>query len=139
MLEKLDKKTKSLEKEKLNRIAIGSVLDETSAEVLGVLPEQLTGLNAHVSYIHTKYLLIDAFSEDPIVVCGSANFSRASNVNNDENMMILRGDTRVADQYAVNFFRLWRHFEYRYRVRQGLVKEEDKYLVPSTLWQDVQE
>lgn len=117
LLEKSDYQTKALEKnDPLTKVAVGSVLDEKAASLLGVLPEQardtlleslfvlnapalqVTGLNDHVSYIHTKYLLVDPFSADPIVVCGSANFSKASNLNNDENMMIVRGDTRLADQ-----------------------------------------
>ena len=46
-------------------------------------------------YIHTKYLLIDPLREDPLVVCGSANFSRPSQRDNDENMLVIRGDTRL--------------------------------------------
>ena len=97
------------------------MLSEKAAEKLNVLPEQLSGLNDHVSFIHTKYLLVDAFSDDPIVVCGSANFSTASNTNNDENMMIVRGDTRLADQFAVNFLRMFRHHEYRNRANSDKV------------------
>ena len=50
---------------------MGAVIGEADAADLGALPEQLTGLNDHVGYIHTKYLLIDPFSDDPIVVCFS--------------------------------------------------------------------
>src|SRR5205823_1615734 len=61
--------------------------------------EKLTGLNVHVQYIHTKYMLIDPLGDDPIVITGSANFSAASTNGNDENMLVIRGDTRVADVY----------------------------------------
>ena len=44
-------------------------------------------LNQHVSYIHSKFLLIDPLGKDPIVVTGSANFSKASTNDNDENMI----------------------------------------------------
>src|SRR6185295_13804860 len=54
-------------------------------------------LNTHVAYIHSKFLLRDPLGKDPIVVTGSANFSNPSTTDNDENMLIIRGDQRVAD------------------------------------------
>ena len=52
-----------------------------------------------VFFIHTKFLLVDPLSDDPLVCTGSANFSGASLKSNDENMILVRGDTRVADIY----------------------------------------
>jgi phosphatidylserine/phosphatidylglycerophosphate/cardiolipin synthase-like enzyme len=48
-----------------------------------------------------------------LVVSGSANFSEASTKDNDENMLIIRGDTRVADIYLGEFMRLYNHFAFR--------------------------
>ena len=67
----------------------------------------------HVFYIHTKVLLIDPLSDDPLVISGSANFSKNSLVNNDENMLIVRGNTRIADIYMTEFDRIFRHFYFR--------------------------
>jgi phosphatidylserine/phosphatidylglycerophosphate/cardiolipin synthase-like enzyme len=66
-----------------------------------------------VFYIHTKILLMDPLSDDPIVISGSANFSKNSLVNNDENMLLVQGDTRVADVYLTEFDRIFRHFYFR--------------------------
>ena len=63
-----------------------------------------------VFFIHTKFLLIDPLSDDPLVCTGSANFSGASLKSNDENMILVRGDTRVADIYATEYDRIFRHF-----------------------------
>ena len=71
------------------------------------------GLNTHVMYIHSKFLLKDPLSADPIVVTGSANFSNASTNDNDENMVIIRGNTRVADIYFTEFNRLFNHYYFR--------------------------
>lgn len=71
------------------------------------------GLNQHVSYIHSKFLLMDPLSTDPIVVTGSANFSKASTNDNDENMIAVRGDRRVADIYFTEFNRLFFHYYFR--------------------------
>ena len=80
------------------------------------LREQLTGLNEHVRYIHTKYLLVDPLTADPTVVTGSANFSAASTNANDENMLVIRGDERVADIYLSEFMRLFTHMRFRGKV-----------------------
>ena len=121
LLEKEDKPAKGKESEFVrlgieNNIyqAYGSYLAEplykwTRAETN---PLKL-GLNKHVSYIHSKFLLSDPLSGDPIVVSGSANFSEASTVKNDENMVIIRGDIRVADLYFTEFNRLFNHYYFR--------------------------
>jgi phosphatidylserine/phosphatidylglycerophosphate/cardiolipin synthase-like enzyme len=70
-------------------------------------------LNTHVAYIHSKFLLKDPLSADPIVLTGSANFSDASTNDNDENMIFVRGDARVADIYFTEFNRLFNHYYFR--------------------------
>ena len=70
-------------------------------------------LNQHVSYIHSKFLLHDPLGADPIVVTGSANFSTASTNDNDENMLLIRGEARVADIYFTEFNRLFFHYYFR--------------------------
>jgi phosphatidylserine/phosphatidylglycerophosphate/cardiolipin synthase-like enzyme len=57
--------------------------------------------------------MIDPLSDDPLICTGSANFSRNSLQNNDENMVLIRGDTRVADIYLTEFLRLHEHFYFR--------------------------
>lgn len=74
---------------------------------------RLLKLNSHVSYIHSKFLLMDPLGSDPIVVTGSANFSDASTKGNDENMLVIRGNTRVADIYFTEFQRLFNHYYFR--------------------------
>src|SRR5262249_13147812 len=75
--------------------------------------ERLSGLNSNVQYVHTKYMLIDPLGPDPIVVAGSANFSEASTDKNDENMLVIRGNKRVAEVYLGEFMRLYNHFAFR--------------------------
>ena len=70
-------------------------------------------LNSHVAYVHSKFLLMDPLGDDPIVVTGSANFSAPSTDSNDENMLIIRGDRRVADIYFTEFNRLFNHYYFR--------------------------
>lgn len=74
---------------------------------------RLLGFNKHVTYIHSKFLLMDPLGAEPLVVTGSANFSKASTNDNDENMLIVRGDKRVADIYFTEFNRLFNHYYFR--------------------------
>jgi len=101
----------SLRKMEANKFAIGSQLGEGAFGRW--LAERLTGLNANVKYLHTKYMLVDPLGPNPLVVSGSANFSKASTEDNDENMLVIRGDARVADIYLGEFMRLYRHFAFR--------------------------
>ena len=71
------------------------------------------GLNKHVAFVHSKFLLADPMGDDPIVVTGSANFSDDSSKENDENMLLIRGDLRVADIYFTEFNRLFNHYYFR--------------------------
>jgi phosphatidylserine/phosphatidylglycerophosphate/cardiolipin synthase-like enzyme len=81
------------------------------------LEEHLTGYNRSTLFIHTKYMLVDPLGEDPIVVTGSANFSDNSITANDENMLVIRGDTGVADVYLTEFMRLFATFRLRQRAK----------------------
>jgi phosphatidylserine/phosphatidylglycerophosphate/cardiolipin synthase-like enzyme len=76
-----------------------------------------------VSFVHSKFLLVDPLSDDPIVVTGSANFSEASENENDENMLIIRGHRRVADIYYTEFNRLFNHYYFR-SVIESLQQEQ---------------
>jgi phosphatidylserine/phosphatidylglycerophosphate/cardiolipin synthase-like enzyme len=99
----------------------------------------LLGLNTHVSYIHSKFLLIDPLGADPIVVTGSANFSTDSTDTNDENMLVVRGDRRVADIYWTEFNRLFNHYYFRSVTESvGTTASSDAslFLVEDASWQD---
>jgi len=64
-------------------------------------------------YVHAKFLLIDPLADDPLICTGSGNFSSASLIENDENMLLIRGDTRIADIYVTEFDRIFRQFHFR--------------------------
>jgi phosphatidylserine/phosphatidylglycerophosphate/cardiolipin synthase-like enzyme len=105
-----------LRKNRYNVVAVGGFL---KGDVLHEYlmdrwrKERSNSLSTNVRYTHTKYMLIDPLGSDPIVISGSANFSNASTINNDENMLIIRGDKRVADIYLGEFMRLWQHYRFR--------------------------
>ena len=75
--------------------------------------ERADGIGRNVDWVHTKFMLVDPLSNDPTVVTGSANFSRASTNENDENMLVIRGNRRVADIYLGEFMRSFSHHAFR--------------------------
>jgi phosphatidylserine/phosphatidylglycerophosphate/cardiolipin synthase-like enzyme len=94
-------------------MASGSELRTTLGQWIVETDTRTLGLNRHVAFIHCKFLLHDPLGADPIVVTGSANFSKASTNDNDENMVIVRGNRRVADIYFTEFNRLFNHYYFR--------------------------
>jgi phosphatidylserine/phosphatidylglycerophosphate/cardiolipin synthase-like enzyme len=93
--------------------AWGSFLKDTLYQWAKETNNRALQFNTHVAYIHSKFLLKDPLGLDPIVVTGSANFSDDSQKENDENMLIIRGDKRVADIYFTEFNRLFNHYYFR--------------------------
>jgi len=95
----------------------------------------------NVRYVHTKYMLVDPLGPQPVVVTGSANFSEASTNTNDENMLVIRNDTRVADIYVGEFMRLYSHYAFREAAKRALENGEDPIewhpsdLVEDDTWQ----
>jgi phosphatidylserine/phosphatidylglycerophosphate/cardiolipin synthase-like enzyme len=120
-------------------IAAGAKLEPGDME--NFIGEHLTGFNSNL-YIHDKFMLVDPLGDDPVVVTGSANFSGASQSANDENMDVIRGNTRVADIYFGEFMRILDHLYSCYIVRKikdagtddsdaGFLKNDAKDWVPS--------
>lgn len=97
-----------------NRITTNS-FDRWLKELAQVHDEQV-----HVHWIHTKYMLIDPLGKNPVLVTGSANFSKASTDTNDENMLVIQGNKRIADIYFGEYMRLYNHYAFREAVNRAL-------------------
>jgi len=95
---------------------------------------------SNVKWIHTKYALMDPLGPEPVVITGSANFSKASTDSNDENMLVIRNNKRVAEIYLTEFMRLHSHYAFREAVAIARERGEDfeterAYLSPNDDWQ----
>jgi phosphatidylserine/phosphatidylglycerophosphate/cardiolipin synthase-like enzyme len=132
---------KALGSDVFNQVAVGSFLGSDVLEDYlkdRWAAELSNPLSQNVRYTHTKYMLVDPLGDDSVVITGSANFSDASTTNNDENMLVIRGDARVADIYLGEFMRLWQHYRFREIVNQLGPKGQLKpnYLSPDSSWTD---
>lgn len=82
--------------------------------------QEAGGIGVNVNWIHTKFMLIDPLGANPVVLTGSANFSEASVTTNDENMLLIRGDKRVADIYFGEYMRVFAHHRFRESVKRHI-------------------
>jgi phosphatidylserine/phosphatidylglycerophosphate/cardiolipin synthase-like enzyme len=94
----------------------------------------------NVKWIHTKYAVVDPLGPKPVVITGSANFSKASTDSNDENMLVIRNNKRLAEIYLTEFMRLHAHYAFREAVKIARERGEDfedgrAYLIPDDSWQ----
>lgn len=83
----------------------------------GFLKESTKGQRGNI-LIHTKVVLVDFTSDNPIIISGSHNLSKAASQSNDENFLVIRGDTDVADAYGCEVLRIYDHYRFRFKVTQ---------------------
>jgi phosphatidylserine/phosphatidylglycerophosphate/cardiolipin synthase-like enzyme len=100
------------------------------AEALtGTVPEgwQKEILNAGFAIIHDKILVVDPFSDDCVVITGSHNLGHKASYDNDENLVIIKGNKNLAVAYATHVLDVYDHFSWRYRQTHG-AKAGDQFL-----------
>jgi phosphatidylserine/phosphatidylglycerophosphate/cardiolipin synthase-like enzyme len=77
-------------------------------------------LGAHLmAIVHSKVIVIDPFSDDCAVITGSHNFSDSASKKNDENLVIVRGNTTLAQAYALHINGVYDHYSWRAYLGSG--------------------
>ncbi len=64
-------------------------------------------------HVHHKFIVIDGDTSSPTIYSGSPNFSAASENGNDENVLEIKGNSRLAEIYIAEFMRLYNHYRAR--------------------------
>ena len=89
--------------------------------------------------IHAKTLVIDPWGANPAVLLGSANFSKPSCRENDENTVLVRGNKRLAAVVATEFVRMFEH--YKNRAFINMINDQSagdqKFLKNDGAWSDI--
>lgn len=104
----------------------------------GFIKESTKGQRGNI-LIHTKLIVVDFTSDNPIVINGSHNLSKAASEGNDENYLIVRGNTDVADSYGCELMRLYDHYRFRFIAQQQAKsgkKQKPLFLRPDDSWTD---
>ena len=66
-----------------------------------------------MAIVHSKAIVIDPFSDDCAVITGSHNFSASASEKNDENLVIVRGNKKLAQAYALHINGVYDHYSWR--------------------------
>ncbi|NVN90187.1 MAG: phospholipase [Desulfuromonadales bacterium] len=79
----------------------------------GWVKEGLRGQKGNL-LVHTKVIVANFTSDQPVVISGSHNLSVPASNGNDENYLIMRNDTDLADRYGLEVLRFYEHYRFRY-------------------------
>ena len=114
-----------------SRVIAADALDEKSAPA-GWMKEIL---NAGFAIIHDKVVVIDPFSDDCVVITGSHNLGHKASFNNDENLVIIRGNRKLAAAYASHVLDVYDHFAWRVAQQDPRQKGDGFLKVKPDDWQ----
>jgi hypothetical protein len=76
----------------------------------------------HSNMVHHKFLVTDFNGARPMVFTGSSNMAHGGEKDNGDNLICIE-DRKVAIGYAIEALRLFDHFHFRVRVREGSAPE----------------
>lgn len=86
--------------------------------------------------IHDKVMVIDAFTDDCVVITGSHNLGYRASYNNDENLLIIKGDKELATSYATHILDVYEHYRWRYYLSKNTGRHKFTGLNTKPSWQD---
>jgi len=104
------------------RIHIVRAASLTKDDIVGDFESEL--LKVGNAIIHDKIVVIDPLSDDGAVIAGSHNLGYKASYENDENLVIIQGNRRLIEAYAVHVLDVNDH--YRFRAVQQELRREDK-------------
>lgn len=76
-------------------------------------------LKAGFAITHDKIVVIDPFADDCVVITGSHNLGYQASYNNDENLLMIEGNKKLAMAYATHVLDVYDHFSWRWTVNLG--------------------
>jgi phosphatidylserine/phosphatidylglycerophosphate/cardiolipin synthase-like enzyme len=87
-------------------------------------------------HIHSKVIVLDPFGAHPVVMTGSHNLGVKASSKNDDNLMIVEGNGRLAAAYAANIIAIYQAYRWNSYVEQH--RQDPKVwhgLVDNDTWQ----
>jgi phosphatidylserine/phosphatidylglycerophosphate/cardiolipin synthase-like enzyme len=94
-------------------------------------------LSAGFAIIHDKIVVIDPMGDNPTIITGSHNLGFKASYCNDDNLVIIRGNKRLAQAYCAHIIDLYDHYRFR-AVEEEIAKKggakEDGFLSTDSKW-----
>jgi len=100
---------------------------------VGIWEKELNKVGFAVT--HSKFVVIDPFSDGCVVITGSHNLGFQASYNNDENMAIIKGHRPLAEAYAANALDIYDHYAWRWWLAKNPTKAWTSLKADDT-WQD---
>ncbi len=100
----------------------------------GWVKEGLKGQRGNL-VVHLKAIVANFTTDSPVIISGSHNFSVPASNGNDENFLIIRGNTDLADRYGLEVLRFYEHYRFRYYAKLLKLKKV-KPLAVDDSWAD---
>ncbi len=96
------------------------------------IPELQKMPRAH-AMVHSKVVVIDPFGDHPVLMTGSHNMGPKASGVNDENLLIIEGNSVLAGQYASKIMEIYN--QYRWRASQSSQGVRWAGLADNDAWQ----
>ncbi|WP_157137088.1 phospholipase D-like domain-containing protein [Sphingomonas sp. PAMC 26617] len=100
---------------------------------VGVWERELN--SAGFAVTHSKYVVIDPFTDGCVVAMGSHNQGYQASYNNDENLVIIKGHRPIAEAYAANALDIYDHYAWRWWLTKN-PSDAWTSLKPDDSWQN---
>jgi len=107
-------------------------------DVVGAFESELLTIGKAI--IHDKIVVIDPLSPDCAVILGSHNLGFKASYENDENLLIIRGNRPLAEAYMTHVMDVYDHYRFRAKQREeknkglpldgGMLVADDSWLAP---------
>ena len=81
--------------------------------------------------VHTKVILVDFTTDAPVIISGSHNYSLNASQSNDENYIIARGNTDLADCFGCEVLRIYDMYRFRFKQKSS---KTAPHLTPDDSW-----
>ena len=86
--------------------------------------------------VHSKVIVIDPFSDHPVVMTGSHNLGRKASAKNDENFLIIENHPALAEAYAVNIMSIYNQYRWRFRMAEDPDRPPYEGTEDNDTWQE---
>lgn len=97
--------------------------------------KEMKKLPGTFAMVHSKVVLVDPFSDDPVLLTGSHNLGPKASGTNDENLLIVRGAPGLASAYAANIMSVYNQYRWRFRRAVQTPSKQWKGLEDGDGWQ----
>ncbi|MBS1164520.1 MAG: hypothetical protein H6R00_545 [Proteobacteria bacterium] len=85
--------------------------------------------------VHSKVVVIDPYGDNPVVITGSHNLGPKASGVNDENLLIIKGNSALASQYAGKIMEIYAQYRWRQSVGKQAGKPKWSGLANHDKWQ----